>query len=107
MEQEAIRKLIVSLGYFGIAKYRHHDFLDLDKPNWACIELITDKKTAQGLEGEINPQLTLEAGFRAWLVFTQLEEMADRKYRYAIDIIPRDYVPKLQWENAVSHQCFS
>lgn len=99
MDQGIIRKVIKCLNTtLCKAKFRPGNLIDSESIEYAYIELTTTNKIAGSLEEEANSQLLESGGFRAQLEFTELNKVKNGKYRYSVEIIPRDYVPIGEFE---------
>jgi hypothetical protein len=103
--KDAVKRVLNYLGRLGQAKYHSYN-MDDGNFNWAGLELTTKLEIVEELEEYINSRLTLEAGFRANLIFIEWGEKDEKVFRYMAEIVPlRDergdiFIPRQQWEGA-------
>lgn len=100
MDKELRQKISHELQIFGRVKIIPYDFSNPQEPILECIEMVADKKLADGLETEINSHLRTDAGYQAFIRFIDIHEERAGKFIYAAEIIPYDFVPRQQWAEA-------
>jgi hypothetical protein len=98
--EEAVRKLVNYLSYFGSASFLNPNFENPRSIDFAGIELITSREIVDGLLEEINHNLNKETGFPASLRAVQWAEFQGGKFKYMVEIIPYSHIPVSDYAEA-------
>ena len=77
------------------------DFSDKDHLKFAVIEIFS--KSLPEFESTINARLTIEKWFRARIEVTSAVEVSERYCKYFAKVIPHDYVPFINWQDATDY----
>ena len=94
MKEKVIARLLSYLNSFGQARFEECDFSNPLNIRYARMDLVTTAPMAEGLEAEINSQLTGENGIPAFIRFIDIKTLRGGKIRYVAEVVPREHIPK-------------
>lgn len=90
MERYPETRLLGYFRHFGTVSFMAANFEDGN--DYATITLETTNKLAEGLELEINSEMSAENGFRAYIRFIDIHEIDEKRRIYAAEIVPHKNV---------------
>lgn len=96
-KQPPSKKLIDYLNMFGSANFRDLRMSD-GTIDYATITFVTREELAEGLEEEISSRMTRQNGYRADLRFIALHDFENGKFKYAVEVVPHEEIPRAEWQ---------